>query len=40
MEFEKKECLASLLFYQLSSSVTTEDLADILQKFNGDYYIK
>ena len=39
-EFEKKECLASLLFYQLSPSVTSEDITDVLQKFNGDFYVK
>lgn len=39
-EFEKKEIMASLLFYQLSSSVTTDDLNDILQKYSGDFYIK
>ena len=39
-EFEKKECLASLLFYQLSPSVTTDDITDALQKFSGDFYIK
>ena len=39
-EFEKKECLASLLFYQLSSYVTTDNLNEVLQKFAGDFYIK
>lgn len=40
VEFEKKEPLASLLFYQLSSFVTSDDLAEVLQKFHGDFYIK
>jgi hypothetical protein len=40
VEFEKKEILASLLFYQLSASVTSEDLTDVLHKFSGDFFIK
>jgi transcriptional repressor NF-X1 len=40
VEFEKKEPLASLLFYQLSSFVSNDDLNEVLQKYAGDYFIK
>jgi hypothetical protein len=40
VEFEKKESVASLLFYQLSASVSTDDLNEVLQKYAGDFYIK
>lgn len=40
VEFEKKEVMASLLFYQLAGSVTTDDLNDVLRKYTGEFFVK
>lgn len=40
VEFEKKEVLASLLFYRLAGSVTTDEINEVLHKFVGDFFIK
>ena len=39
-EAAKKEPAASLFFYQLTPSITTQDMAAALQKFQGEYQIK
>jgi len=38
VEFEKKEVLASLLFYRLAGSVTTDEINEVLHKFVGDFF--